>query len=221
MQNIILGYVLSFGYVAALIGFVGLLKKIFKFELEVSRKLIHTFLAFTWVILYHYLRGTWHFVIMPFIVIFVNALSYKFKIFKMFERDDSDGKNHFGTIYFAIVMTIMAALTQFFPELMIPYGVAVFCLSFGDGAAALFGSMVKSKIMIRKDKSLVGTICCAVFAVVGIYILNLFIPLDLPFWGVVVLGIATAAAELVGAGLDNFSIPAATMLITWLLMNYC
>lgn len=221
MQNIILGYVLSFGYLAAIIGLIGLLKKIFGFELEVSRKLIHIFISFTWLILYHYLRGSWHFVIVPFIVIFVNALSYKFKIFKMFERDDNNGKNHFGTVYYAIAMTIMALISIIFPSMLIPYGISVFCLSFGDGAAALFGAMLNGKIMIRKDKSLVGTLCCAFFAVVGVYILNIFIPLGLPFWGVLLLGAATALAELVGAGLDNFSIPAATMLISWLLLTYC
>lgn len=111
-MNIAIGYCLSYGYLFLAIFGIGTLKKILKFSTETSRKLIHILIGFTWIILYRYLRNTIHFIIIPLSFIIINALSYKFKIFKMFERETNE-KNHYGTIYYAIAMTIMATLSFF------------------------------------------------------------------------------------------------------------
>jgi dolichol kinase len=52
----------------------------------------------------------------------------------------------------------------------------------------------------------VGSVACFVFAIAGVYILSLFVPIELSFAQVAIIGAATAVLELAGWGLDNFTI---------------
>ncbi len=218
-MNILYGYLFSYVYLFATILLIGLFQKIIKFNIEISRKLIHIFVGMTWLILQKYLVGTWHMVMVPLSFVVINALSYKYKIFKMYERADGSG-NHFGTVYYAVSITVMAMVSLFVPKFMLPFGIACFCLSFGDGAAALVGTLYKKKkIMITKDKSLVGTVACALFACVGIILLSCFVSVPLKWTDIVFLSVLTAALELVGKGLDNFSIPFGIMTVSAFLLG--
>lgn len=210
---VLTGYLLSYAYLFGVILLIGGVQKLFKFDVEISRKIIHFFIGFVWLILYKYHVNTWHFVVVPFSFVIINYLSYRFKIFKMFERVD-ENKNHFGTIYYAASITVMSVVSLFFEETLLPYGIAVFCLSFGDAAAALFGGYIKKgNVKLTKDKSLFGTIFGVLFSIVGIVVFMLIIPVELSAWQVVVLGVASGLLELVGKGLDNFSIPFGVMAI--------
>jgi len=112
-----------------------------------------------------------------------------------------------GTVYYAMAITVLMALSLIFPETLIPGGIAVFCLSFGDGFAAIAGEFFgKHSPKITKTKSLIGSAACAVFSIVGIYILSIFVPIDLSFPQVLIIGLATSVLELAGWGLDNFTI---------------
>lgn len=203
---ILSGYLLAFGYVFGMILIIGALQKLLRFDLEISRKLVHFFIGFVWLILNKYLAGTWHFVIVPFCFVIINYASYKLKIFKMFERNDE--KNSYGTVFYALSITILAALSLIWPQTRLSGGIAVFCMSFGDAAAALCGTYIrKYNRKITKDKSLFGTIGGIVFSIVGIYLFLWIFPLPLQFWQVLLLAVATGALELVGHGLDNFTVP--------------
>ena len=200
------GYLFSYMYLFGVILLIGALQKLFRFDVEISRKVIHFFIGFVWLILYRYHAGTWHFLVVPISFILINYASYKLKIFKMFEREDE--KNHYGTIFYAISMTVMSGVSLIWPQTLIPYGIAVFCLSFGDAAAALCGSYIKKgNRMITKEKSLFGTLGAIVFSVVGILLFQLILPAPLELWQVLVLGVASGLLELAGKGMDNFSLP--------------
>lgn len=200
------GYLFSYVYLFGVILLIGALQKLFRFDVEISRKVIHFFIGFVWLILYRYHAGTWHFLVVPISFILINYASYKLKIFKMFEREDE--KNHYGTIFYAISMTVMSGVSLIWPQTLIPYGIAVFCLSFGDAAAALCGSYIKKgNRMITKEKSLFGTLGAIVFSVVGILLFQLILPAPLELWQVLVLGVASGLLELAGKGMDNFSLP--------------
>lgn len=200
------GYLFSYVYLFGVILLIGALQKLFRFDVEISRKVIHFFIGFVWLILYRYHAGTWHFLVVPISFILINYASYKLKIFKMFEREDE--KNHYGTIFYAISMTVMSGVSLIWPQTLIPYGIAVFCLSFGDAAAALCGSYIKKgNRMITKEKSLFGTLGAVVFSVVGILLFQLILPAPLELWQVLVLGVASGLLELAGKGMDNFSLP--------------
>ena len=138
---ILYGYLFSYLYLFGVIFFIGALQKLFRFDVEISRKVIHFFIGFVWLILHKYHAGTWHFLVVPISFVVINYASYKLKIFKMFEREDE--KNHYGTIFYAVAMTVMSAVSLVFPQTLLPYGLAVFCLSFGDAAAALCGKYIR------------------------------------------------------------------------------
>lgn len=206
MSPILLGYIFSYLYLFAVIFGTNILKKVFNMNIEISRKIVHILVGFIWLILYKYLANTIHIVIIPLTVIALNFCSYKFKLFKVFERDD-DNKNHLGTVYYAISMTILSIISLIFPKMLIPYGISVFCLSFGDGFAAIFGCSVKHKnIHIMKEKTLVGSIACIIGAAIGILLIKLILSIDISFLELIILSISTGVLELVGSGFDNFSI---------------
>lgn len=217
-MNIILGYILSYGYLFFVILGIGILKKATNISTEISRKIIHILIGFTWIILYNYLRGTVHFIIIPLSFIIINALSYKFKIFKMYERESNE-KNHFGTIYYAIAMTIMAILSYLYEPLLLPYGLSVFVLSFGDGVAAILGSSIKKhNPKITKEKSLIGTMACIVFSGFGVVLFGLLFNINLSFSYIILIAVTAGLLELVGNGLDNFSVTFGVMFISYLII---
>ena len=203
---ILSGYLLAYAYLFGVIFFIGILQKLFHFDLEISRKVIHFFIGFVWLILYRYHAGTWHFLVVPFSFVVINYASYKLKIFKMFEREDE--KNHYGTVFYAISMTIMSGISLIWPQTLIPYGIAVFCLSFGDAAAALCGCYIrKGNRMLTREKSLYGTLGAIIFSIIGIFLFMLILPNSLQLWQILLLGLASGLLELVGKGLDNFTLP--------------
>lgn len=201
----VLGYFVCYVYLFAVIFGVGMLQKIFQFSIETSRKIIHTLIVFTWIFLYHFFWKDWQIVIVPITFIIINALSYRFKLFKMIEREDSTN-NHMGTIYFSIGITGLMILALLLPSTIMATGIATFAICFGDGPAALIGAKAKRKVHIRPDKTLQGTAACFVGACVGLLLFVFIMPVDIPIWAILTLSFATALFELVGKGLDNFSI---------------
>lgn len=207
---ILSGYLFSYAYLFGVILLIGALQKILRFDVEISRKVIHFFIGFVWLILYKFHAGTWHFLVVPFSFVVINYASYKLKIFKMFEREDE--KNHYGTVFYAISMTVMSGISLVFPQTLLPYGIAVFCLSFGDAAAALCGTYIRrGNRMLTKEKSLYGTLGAIAFSVVGIYLFLLILPAPLQMWQILLLAVASGLLELAGKGLDNFTLPFGVM----------
>ena len=210
-----MGYLIGYGFLFAVILGAGALYKMFDLRPEVSRKIIHISICFTWIVIYEFFAGSWQCLVMPISFIIINALSLKYHFFKGMEREGE--KSTPGTVYYAIAITLLFAASLIWPETLIPGGVATFCLSFGDGFAALFGEFFgKKSPKITKNKSLVGSLACFVFSVIGIYILSIFVPVNLEFYEILIIGLATAVFELVGFGLDNFTITIGVMLLATL-----
>ena len=212
---IIAGYILIFAYVFFLILGVGnIVQKVS--NVEMSRKIIHTGLFLLFIIIDIFLKNTIHQIIIPFIFIIINYLSYKFKIFKNMEREED---NEPGTVYFSIAITIIMMMSYFFPKMFYSSGIAIFCLTFGDGFAAIIGKNTKSKL-IRGNKSLNGFISCFLFSTVSTFLLVYFYKLNLSILMCIVIGLAVAIFELVGKGLDNFSVVAVSFILSFIFMNY-
>ena len=210
------GYLIGYGFLFAVILGTGAAYKIFRFPSEVSRKIIHITICFTWIVIYKFFAGSWQCLVMPVSFIMINALSLKYHFFKGMEREGE--KSTPGTVYYAIAITLLLICSLVWPETLIPGGVATFCLSFGDGFAAIFGEFFgKRSPRITRTKSLVGSLACAVFSVVGIYILAIFVPVNLELYEILIIGLATAIFELVGFGLDNFTITIGVMLLATLM----
>ena len=215
-MGFLLGYLIGYGFLFAVILGVGALYKKLGFSSELARKLIHIRICFTWLVLYRFFAGSWQILVMPVSFVVINALSMKYKFFAGMEREGE--KSSPGTVYYAVAITILMAISLVFEETLIPSGVAVFALSFGDGFAAIAGHYLgKNSPKITKTKTLVGSLACFIFTVIGIYVLSVFVPTGLVFYEVLVIALATSLLELVGHGLDNFSITLGAMLLTTLL----
>lgn len=210
-------YIWTYLYDFLLIGCIGLLQKVCKFSIETSRKLIHIFLSFTWLFLYYFFWPCWQIIIVPITFIIINWFSYKTKLFKMIERDTPE-ENHKGTIYFAIAITLLMVCALIFPKTIMSTGIATFCLCFGDGFAALFGSLFKKRIWIRKCKSVQGSLFCVLGASIGIIIFSIMTGFSIPWYLIALLSVTTALLELVGNGYDNFSIVAGIYCLSSLLL---
>lgn len=212
MQMILLGYITVFAYIFFLIFALGPLVKKFT-TAEASRKVIHIMLFMVWVFLDLFFRHTVHQIIIPVCFLVLNALSYKFKIYKSVEREDG---NHMGTVYFAIAVTIIMTAAYFLPELFPHTGIAVFCLTFGDGFAALVGYHTRSR-ELYKGKSLYGTLACALASMLSLAVFRLVYMPSLGWSSILLLGLLCAMLELVGWGLDNFSTTIPILIISRLL----
>ena len=197
----IVGYLVTYAYIFFLIFVLGpLAKKLFNGD--VSRKLIHILLFMVWFFIDIFFKNTIHQIIIPVSFLIINALSYKFKIFKAIEKEED---NHLGTIYFALTVTIMMTIVYFVPSLYFYSGVGVICLTLGDGLAALLGTQIKSK-KIYKKKSLIGFIGCIVGTFIGLLIFKLTLFNNLKIIYIILLSFVVGIVELVDYGLDNFTV---------------
>ena len=197
----VIGYLITYAYIFLLIFGVGpLIKKISNGN--ISRKVIHICLFMVWYFIDIFFKGTIHQIIIPFSFLVINALSYKFKLFKAIEKEED---NHFGTIYFAITVLILMSISYFVPSLYLYSGVGVICLTFGDGFASLIGSQINSKKIYGK-KSILGFISCIFATFIGLTAFKFISFGTLSFDLIILLSFVVGIVELVDYGLDNFSV---------------
>lgn len=214
MGLILLGYLVSIAYVFFLIFAIGPLVKS-KTNGETSRKVIHTMLMVVWILIDVFFKNSIHQIILPVIFIILNALSYKFKIYKSVERDEG---NHLGTVYFAIAITIIMTVAYFFPQLYHATGIATVGLTIGDGFAALVGYNTKSKKILR-SKSINGTIACMFATALASFVFCAYYGLELSIVSILVLSVLTGILELTEKGLDNFTVALGVFAFAGALMN--
>lgn len=198
---IAVGYALVFAYVFFLIFVLGsVLQK--HTNLETSRKVIHTMLFMVWVFIDLFFKNTIHQIIIPVSFLVLNSLSFKFNIYKSVEREED---NHMGTIFFALAITVVMTIAYFWPQFYLPSGAAAFCLTFGDGFAALIGYNFKSP-KVRPSKSLLGLGACFAASAGSLFLFKLLYWPQLGVADVLLLAAVSAIAELTGGGLDNFTV---------------
>lgn len=171
-----------------------------------TRKLVHILVGFEWAILYHNMGNSFHFLIVCLAFTALLLLSHLKKSMPMIS---SDGDNSPGTVYYGVSMSVMAAVAMFDTKFLLPFGIAVFVTSFGDGLAGFFGQMIKKyNPRIYKNKSLVGF---AVNFVASTLVALAFVKIynySLVWWQMLVIGAFAAGVELLcERGLDNIFVP--------------
>ena len=130
---------------------------------EYSRKVIHIMLGNFYFIALLYFTD-WYFACFgPFIFIFVNYFSVKYRYIKLMLRHNKKTKNgeiyyDYGTVYYAISLTIITIYSWKIkkPEI----GLCPFLsMAFGDGFACVIGSSIKSPsiFIFESKKSLIGS----------------------------------------------------------------
>ncbi|MBQ7143691.1 MAG: hypothetical protein IJR65_00870 [Oscillospiraceae bacterium] len=215
-MKIVLGYVLTFGWVFLMIGVAQALSKRIRGDEELSRKLIHVSVAFSWVPMALCFGTSWHLIVPPAVFIVLNAISYQKNLFSAMERTD-ESKKSLGTVYYAISMTVMAVWTTIMPECLPAYGAGLFCMALGDGFAPLTGQWKRGNRKLFGGRTLYGslTVFAVSLLVVGVFAAVYALPLS--FGELLLTALAAAALELVGVrGLDNLSLPLGVFLLVFL-----
>lgn len=216
-MRVVYGYLFSYLYIIGILVVITIIKKISKSQHnDVYRKTVHILIPFTWIPLYGFLFGTWHFVIIPLSFVLITALSVKFGFIRIVERDIPIGKD-LGIVHYSISMTILCIIAKTLPVYLIPCGIGIFALSFGDGAAAVFGQAVrKNNLYITKTKTLIGSIACFSFTIAGVLILRMLYPFNIEITTLLVIGIIATLMEIIGGRYDNYTVPIGTAIAAML-----
>ena len=129
----------------------------------------------------------------------------------------SDGDNAPGTVYYCVAMSIMALISIFVPDMMIPFGVGVFCTSFGDGFAGLVGQSIKKyNPRVFRGKTLFGVIANFLFSFGTAIAFKYLFAIELEIWHCVMIALLSVMLELIGIfGLDNIFITLGTAFLTY------
>lgn len=212
-MTILLGYFLTFLYIFLVMGLTALVSKWFHTDKEISRKMIHIEVSFSFFIIYYFLGNTWHACIPPFIFIILNYVSYKKGLFQVMERSGKEESP--GTVYYALSMFLLAMISLMKENFLCSFGIGFFCMALGDGIAPIIGKRISSH-RFSNGKTIVGSICmCLISMFVAIFFCYFYsYPIYISF--VCMIGIASMILEWLGTkGLDNLLVPIGVSFISY------
>lgn len=208
----------SFGYIGMVIVLGTLISKISKSPKEVSRKFIHIMVG-NWVFLYPCYNQLWSLLFVPIVFIIINTFSLKYALIEAMERDNDEG---YGTIYYAISLTVLSYLAFTLQQPILLY-VGTLIMTYGDGIAAIIGKKYGKNLKFKKfpEKSLPGSLTVALVSFI-VTLLSLTILIEgITILPRIIISIITSIfavyLELIGnKGLDNLILPIGASLITYL-----
>lgn len=207
-----IGILVSYLYIALVI--IG--AKVFeKRGKEASRKFIHIMLGNWWLIAMYFFNNVWFAAFVPLTFVIINYISYKKDIIKVMEREE-DKKDGLGTVYYACSLLILVIITFGVLNKPILGLVPIFVMAFGDGLAAIFGKLIKSKKykVYDTEKSIAGSLTMFIvsFIIISIYLIYI----NNPFWylkGIIISLIITVLEAISIKGTDNITVPIATLIM--------
>ena len=217
-MDIFYGYLFGIGYAS-----VCLILSLFIYKLgvpkKVTRKIVHILVGFEWVILYSFFGAGLHFLAVCVFFLCLLTLAYKKSLMPMIS---SESNNAPGTVYYAVAMTGVAIVGCFNPDVMLPFGVAILCTSFGDGFAGVVGQAItKYNPKIYVNKSLYGSVANFVMSSGAAAVLNRIYGMSLTVSEIIWIGVLSVVLELVtGRGLDNITITWGVTALTYAFIYY-
>ena len=215
---ILKGYIFSVLYAFLCLGLALVAYKL-GMPKKYSRKLVHILVGAEWIILSHYMGATYHFLTVCIFFLLVLLISYLKNLMPMIS---SESDNAPGPVYYAVAMSIMAIISIFVPDMLIPFGVGVFCTSLGDGLAGIAGQLIKNhNPRIYGKKSLFGTLVNFAASSLTALIFKLVFNLNLNAWQCIAIGVFSAGLEIITVlGLDNIVITVGCSLLTYGFLCY-
>jgi len=218
-MTILWGYVLTFGWVFFILILSTVLKKAFGLQDEHSRKVVHVGVSFAWVPMYLCFGTTWHLLIPPFAFVILNYISYKKDIFAAMERQNKDSAS-LGTVYYPVSMMVMALFSMADERFLIPFGIGMFCMAFGDGFAPIFGKIEKgNKRFCNGKRSLYGSLSVFALCFLVVLIMSLIFTASYRWYEMILIALTAMVMEFIGMkGFDNLTLPIGSCLIAWLLL---
>lgn len=183
-----------------------------------TRKITHILIGFEWAILYHYFGASIHFLIICLVFLVILLISSKTRIFPQLHSNDD---NSHGTLYYGIAMSLMGIVTLIVPKMVLPFGIAVFCTSFGDGLAGIFGQIQKHNLVLSGKKTLYGSLACFVASFLAAHIICYFYEINIPVYQMLFIAILAAEVELISKnGLDNITLTLGVSLFSYCLIYH-
>lgn len=211
MQNWI-GILVSYIFIFLMIIGGKLFEKVGK---EASRKFIHIMLGNWWLIAMYFFNNVWFAAFVPLTFVIINYISYKKDIIKVMEREENK-KDGLGTVYYACSLLILVIITFEVLNKPILGLVPIFVMAFGDGLAAIFGKLIKSKKykVYDTEKSIAGSLTMFIvsFIIISIYLIYI----NNPFWylkAIIISLIITVLEAISIKGTDNITVPIATLIM--------
>lgn len=215
MENV-LGLVVAGSYVLVVLGVASLLARR-GMSSEGSRKFVHIALGGWWLVAAWFFSSPWWAAVLPAIFIVVNAYAYRSRQLSFMSREEAEDTP--GTVYYAVSLTLLAWFSFWIGA---PYvgALGMFCMSFGDGFAAVLGKRYGNRMLIGGRKSLVGSASMLAISFVScVVVLLLPAPFGAGLEGVgggvggvllagAVLAVVATVLELFSSdGLDNLTVP--------------
>ena len=215
---ILKGYIFSVLYAAACL-LIALLAYKAGVPKKYSRKFVHIFVGAEWIILSYYMKASYHFLVVCLVFTAILAITHFKNLMPMIS---SESDNAPGTVYYGVAMSIMAAICLFVPDMMLPFGIGVFCTSLGDGLAGVFGQLIKKyNPKVYKNKTLFGSLANLVFSTASALVISLVYGLELKFWQCVMIGLFAVGLELITVfGLDNITITLGCAFLAYGFVNF-
>lgn len=200
----LLGIVLSYGYVGALLLIAPHLTKYGK---EVSRKFVHIMSVNWWFIVMTFFSHMLWPLLISITFIIVNIVTLHCSIFKSIERDEN--QKGIGTIYYAISLTVLVIISFYYQDLLIGLTGSLI-MGYGDGFAALIGKKINYRPyhIGKNTKSIGGTM--TMFMVSFTIALGILYKAGYynPIQGALILSAIVTLLENIGVkGWDNILVP--------------
>ena len=187
---------------------------------KITRKIVHILVGFEWAILYHFMGAGIHFLVVCILFLLMLIVVHRKNLMPMIS---SDGDNAPGTVYYAVAMTIMATISIFVEEMILPFGIGVFCTSIGDGFAGIVGQGLGSNKnpKIYGNKTLFGTLANFLVCAAVVVVMNLHFDLGLLPWHFFVIAFFATELELfTGRGFDNITVTLGSALLAFAFINF-
>ena len=198
----------------------------YKIKPEYSRKVIHIMLGnFYFIALFYFTE--WYFAFLgPFVFIFINLYSVRYRKLKLMLRHDDKtnilpkDKYDYGTVYYAISLTI---LTSYSWKIRKPdLGLCPFLsMAFGDGLACILGRNIPSpyKILFGAKKSLVGSMTMLSVSSILFYFYFCYYNVNLLIIKSIFIGFSSMIFEAFSPyGTDNIFVPLGNFILVLFLI---
>ncbi len=213
-MKILLGYILTYGYIFLVLVITNLIGKKKNLKSTYTRKIIHILVGLSWFIMACFFNTSWHLIIPPLTFIVINYITYKKDYLKFMQRENSK-----GTIYYAISLTILSIITVLKPKFLPFYGIGALSMTIGDGLAPFIGEKFSKHKIGKTNKTIAGSLTVFFCTLLILICFNSYYILNLSILKILLLSIVAVSLEIVGKDLDNLSLPISLSCIAYLVWS--
>ncbi len=213
-----IGLLISIIYIGLVLSSSILIKKKTSVSDETVRKIIHILSANWWLILICYIKNPLFALSGPIVFLFVDSVFVFYPQFGKYIGCPERNRNY-GLVYYPFSLIILIIYSYLGTLSLSAATIGVFCMGYGDGFAALFGSKFgKKKIPLPTGGktylgSFVMAIVCFFCSVIILILMSDLLFYQIIFSSIIISIVATFVEVVTPLGLDNISVPIISALI--------